>query len=104
MKKRLCGIAALLCIAMAVQGASAVVLNQEENNPSGYRYDVTQCTKPEVGFAATRQETKLYSEPKSDAEVLMTYYPNVRVEVLETGDAFVCVRIGEEDSGCMEGY
>lgn len=63
MKKRLCGIAALLCMAMAVQGASAVVLNQEENNPFGYRYDVTQCTKPEVGSAATRQETKLYSEP-----------------------------------------
>ena len=104
MKKRLCGIAALLCMAMAVQGASAVVLNQEDNKSSGYRYDVTQCTKPEVGSAATRQETKLYSEPKSDAEVLMTYFPNVRVEVLETGDAFVRVRIGEEGSGCMEGY
>ncbi|MEI3405752.1 MAG: hypothetical protein V8Q79_04045 [Christensenellales bacterium] len=34
----------------------------------------------------------------------MTYFPNVRVEVLETGDAFVRVRIGEEGSGCMEGY
>lgn len=104
MKKRLCGIAALLCMAVAVQSVSAVVLNQEENKPAGYRYDVTQCTKPEVGSAATRQETKLYSEPKSDAEVLMTYYPNVRVEVQETGDAFVRVRIGEEGSGCMEGY
>ena len=45
MKKRLCGIAALLCMTMAVQSASAVVLNQEENKPSGYRYDVTQCRK-----------------------------------------------------------
>ena len=58
-KKRLCGIVTFLCMAMAVQGASAVVLNQEDNKPSGYRYDVTQCTKPEVGSAATRQETKL---------------------------------------------
>ena len=105
MKKTIFGIVALLCLAAAVQSASAVVLYPEgRRDMSGYRYDVTQYTEPEVGPAATRWETKLYSDPRSDSDIEMTYFPNVRVEVLETGGEFVRVRIGEEDSGCMEGY
>lgn len=57
---------------------------------------------PTIGPAATRILTDLLDQPNGN--VLMTYFPSVRVQVLETDNSWVYVRVGDEDGGSLTGY
>ncbi len=57
---------------------------------------------PAIGPAATLATTELLDQPNGKA--LMTYFPSVRVQVLETDGDWVCVRVGDEDGGSLTGY
>ena len=57
---------------------------------------------PTIGPAATLVTTELLDQPNGN--VLMTYFPSVRVQVLETDGDWACVRVGDEDGGSLTGY
>ena len=57
---------------------------------------------PTVGPAATRGMAELLDQPNGN--VIMTYYPNVRVQVLDVEGKWVRVRVGDEDNGSLTGY
>lgn len=52
---------------------------------------------PTVGPAATRITADLLDQPNGNA--LMTYFPSVRVQVLDVEGDWVKVRVGDADSG-----
>lgn len=56
------------------------------------------------GAASTAQRTDLLNAPVEDAQVLMQYYPGVRVEVLREADSrYVQVNVGVK-GGSLTGY
>ena len=57
---------------------------------------------PTVGPAATRGMAELLDQPNGN--VMMTYFPGVRVQVLDVEDKWVRVWVGDEDSGGLTGY
>ena len=57
---------------------------------------------PTVGPAATRGMAQLLDQPNGN--VIMTYYTNVRVQVLDVEGKWVRVRVGDEDNGSLTGY
>ena len=57
---------------------------------------------PTVGPAATRGMAELLDQPNGN--VIMTYYPNVRVQFLDVEGKWVRVRVGDEDNGSLTGY
>lgn len=99
--KRMIGVLAVLLALSTAARADRILAPTATMNPAA---ETAGYAEPMIGTAATRDTTPLLDAPSADGGVLMTYFPCVRVEVLDvSGGAYVQVRVGDEP-GSLTGY